>query len=98
MEAIGVLLYAVIWIFLILLIVRLVVDWVQVFARQWVPRGALLVTLEGVYTATDPPIKLVRRWVPVVRIGQVGLDLSFMIVFIACWLLLSVVRAVFTGV
>ena len=98
MAAVGVFLYGVIWIFLILLIVRLVVDWVQVFARQWVPRGALLVALEGVYSATDPPIKLVRRWVPVVRIGQVGLDLSFMIVFIACWLLLSVVSAVFVGV
>lgn len=97
MTTVGLLLYGVIWVFLILLIIRLVVDWVQVFARQWVPRGALLVVLEGVYTATDPPIKLVRRWVPVVRIGQVGLDLSFMIVFIACWLLLSLVQAVFLG-
>ncbi|GGD18801.1 YggT family protein [Nocardioides daphniae] len=95
MTAVGSVLYAIVWIFLILLIIRLVVDWVQVFARSWVPKGPLLVALEGVYTATDPPIKLVRRWVPIVRIGQVGLDLSFMLVFIACWLLLSVISGVF---
>lgn len=95
MAVVGEVLYGIVWIFLVLLIIRLVVDWVQVFARQWQPRGILLVVLEAVYTATDPPIKLVRRWVPVVRIGQVGLDLSFMIVFIACWLLLSIIRGVF---
>ncbi|WP_110238669.1 YggT family protein [Nocardioides gilvus] len=95
MSALGQILYGVVWFFLVLLIVRLIVDWVQVFARQWSPRGPLLVVLEGVYTATDPPIKVVRKWVPTVRIGQVGLDLSFMIVFIACWLLLSLITAIF---
>lgn len=95
MNALGQILYGVVWFFLVLLIVRLIVDWVQVFARQWSPKGPLLVVLEGVYTATDPPIKVVRKWVPTVRIGQVGLDLSFMIVFIACWLLLSLITAIF---
>ena len=87
-EVLGLL----VWAFMMLLFVRLIVDWVQVFARSWVPRGALLVVLEGVYSVTDPPIKLIRRWVPPVRIGQVGLDLSFMIVFVICWLLLAVLQ------
>ena len=86
------LLALIVWAFVMLLFVRLVVDWVQVFARSWVPRGVLLVLLEVVYSITDPPIKFVRRWVPPLRIGQVGIDLSFMIVFIACWLLLGVLR------
>ncbi|MFC6153276.1 YggT family protein [Nocardioides yefusunii] len=87
------LLALVVGVFMMLLFVRLVVDWVQVFARQWVPRGALLVVLEGVYSATDPPIKLVRRWVPTLRLGNVGIDLSFMLVFFACWLLLAVLQS-----
>lgn len=78
--------------FMLLLFIRLIVDWVQVFARSWSPRGVLLVVLEGVYSITDPPIKLIRRWVPPVRIGQVALDLSFMIVFVVCWLLLTVLQ------
>lgn len=83
----------VVWAFMMLLFVRLVVDWVQVFARQWEPRGVLLVVLEGVYSATDPPIRLVRRWVPTLRLGNVGIDLSFMLVFFACWLLLAVLQS-----
>ena len=91
MSLVGEVLYGLVWFFLVLLIIRLVVDWVQVFARQWAPKGPLLVVLEGTYTATDPPIKLVRRWVPMIRIGQVALDLSFMIVFFACFLLMSLI-------
>jgi YggT family protein len=92
---VGTVLYAVLWCFLALMFVRFVVDWVQVFARQWAPKGPLLVVLEGVYTATDPPIKAVRRFVPPLRLGSVALDLSFMIVLIAAYLLLFLVRGVF---
>ena len=46
--------------------------------------------------STDPPIKALRRVVPPLRIGQVALDLSFLIVVsVAAWLLLSVVATVF---
>jgi len=76
--------------------IRFVVDWVQVFARQWEPRGPLLVALEGVYTVTDPPIVALRRVVPPLRIGSVALDLSFLLVMVGAWLLLSVVRTIFS--
>ena len=56
-------------IFLGLMLVRLVVDWVQVFARSWTPRGPVLFVLEIVYTITDPPIVFVRRFVPPLRLG-----------------------------
>ncbi|WP_110181589.1 YggT family protein [Nocardioides solisilvae] len=95
MVVVGTVLYAVLWCFLALMFVRFVVDWVQVFARQWSPKGPLLVVLEGVYSATDPPIKAVRRYVPPVRLGSVALDLSFMIVLIAAYLLLWVVSGTF---
>jgi YggT family protein len=74
-------------VFWALLLVRLVVDWVQVFARSWVPRGPVLFVLEIVYSATDPPILFVRRFVPPLRLGSVALDTSFLIVFIAVYLL-----------
>jgi YggT family protein len=82
-------------VFIALLWVRFIVDWVQIFARQWTPRGALLVGLEGVYSATDPPIKALRRVVPPLRIGNVSLDLSFLIVMIAAYVLLRVNREIF---
>ena len=70
-------------------------DWVQIFARSWTPRGVLLVALEVVYSITDPPIKALRRVIPPLRIGSVALDLSFLIVMIAAYVLLQVNRQIF---
>jgi YggT family protein len=89
MHAIGVVLYVLLWVFLGLLWVRFIVDWVQVFARSWSPRGPLLVVLEAVYTITDPPINALRRVIPPLRIGTIALDLSFLIVMLAAWILLQ---------
>jgi len=88
MHAIGTILYVLLWAFIALLWIRFIVDWVQVFARSWEPRGVLLVILEGVYTATDPPIKALRKVVPPLRLGSVALDLSFLIVMLAAYILL----------
>jgi len=95
LQVVGSIIEIVLWVFIALLWIRFVVDWVQVFARAWVPRGALLVGLEGVYSATDPPIKALRRVIPPLRIGSVSLDLSFLIVMIAAYVLLRVNRGIF---
>ena len=91
MGPVATVLYFLLTIFLWLLLIRLVVDWVQVFARSWSPKGPVLVVLEVVYSATDPPIKFVRRFVPPLRIGSVALDTSFLIVLISVYLLQMVV-------
>ena len=87
MGPIAVTLYYLLGIFLALMLVRLVVDWVQVFARSWTPRGPVLLVLEVVYTVTDPPIRFIRRFVPPLRIGSVALDTSFLIVLVVVYLL-----------
>ncbi len=97
MLLVGQILYGILWFFIALLWVRFIIDWVQVFARNWRPGGPLLVILEVVYSLTDPPIKLVRRWLPTLRIGSIALDLSFLVVMIVAWLLLQVVVMVFFG-
>jgi YggT family protein len=78
--------------FLLLLIGRLVLDWIQVFAREWRPRGPLLVVAEVIYTVTDPPLKLLRRLIPPLRLGSVQLDLAFFILFLLTYVLLSVLQ------
>ena len=89
MGLIRSLLHFVVLIFFVLLIGRLVVDWIQVFARDWRPRGVTLVLAEAIYSATDPPLKALRRVVPPLRLGQVQLDLAFMILFFVTYLLLQ---------
>ncbi len=91
-SAVASIVYLVLWLFLALMFVRFIVDWVQVFARSWSPTGPLLVVLEIVYTITDPPIMFFRRFIPPLRLGSVALDLSFMIVLVICYLLLMVAR------
>ena len=91
MHAVPDLLYYALWIFIALMWIRFVVDWVQVFARSWTPTGFLLIVLEVVYSATDPPIKALRRVIPPLRIGTVSIDLSFIIVMVSAYLLLAIV-------
>lgn len=91
MQILGQAVYVVLWIFLVLLFARLVVDWVQFFARSWEPRGPLLVALEGVYTATDPPLKALRRVIPPLRFGGFALDLSFLLLLVIVYVLQTLV-------
>jgi len=93
-QFIGKVIELVLWLALAMLFIRFVVDWVQVFARSWRPKGPLLVVLEGVYTVTDPPLRALRRVIPPLRFGGIGLDLSFMVLLLICYLLLSINRAV----
>jgi YggT family protein len=83
--------YWALFFFIALMWIRFVVDWVQIFARSWTPTGFLLVVLEVVYSATDPPIKALRRVVPPLRIGTISIDLSFIIVMITAYLLRAIV-------
>lgn len=84
-------LHLAILVFFLILLVRLVLDWVQVFARTWRPTGAALVVAEVTYTVTDPPIRLLRRFLPPLRLGPVQLDLAFTVLFLICIVLLSVI-------
>ena len=95
MQAIGEVLYFAIYLYIGLMLVRLVVEWVQAFARSWSPRGPLLVILEVVYTLTDPPINFVRRFVPPLRIGGIALDVAFIIVLIFLYVLRALVIVIF---
>jgi len=84
-------LYYLLFFFWLLLTARIVVDLVRAFARDWRPEGGVAVSLEAVYTVTDPPVKALRRVIPMVRIGSVGLDLSIMVLLLVVFLLMQVV-------
>ena len=91
MQYLREVLHYVLTIYLVILIGRMIFGWVQVFARDWRPSGILLVLAEGSFTITDPPLKLLRRFIPTIRLGMVALDLSFMVLFIVVLILLEVV-------
>ena len=90
MSVVFTLLYYVVLVFFILLIGRLVFDWIQFFARDWRPTGVLLVVAEVIYSVTDPPLLALRKVLPPLRIGQVQIDLAFFVMFFIASILLSV--------
>ena len=71
MELVGGILDLILLLCIILLIARFVLDWVQMLARHWRPRGLVLVFCEGLYSITDPPLRAVRRVIPPLRLGAV---------------------------
>ncbi|GIH68232.1 MULTISPECIES: YggT family protein [Sphaerimonospora] len=79
------------YIFLLLLIGRMIIDTVQAFARNWHPSGLVLVLAEAIYTVTDPPLRFLRRFIPPLRLGTVAFDLSFTVLFIVILVLIQVV-------
>ena len=83
--------YLLLWIFRLLLLGRIVIEFVRMFARQWRPVGRSAAGMELVYVATDPPVKLLRRLIPTVRLGGVGFDLSIIVLLIVIFILMSIV-------
>jgi YggT family protein len=87
-DALWLVLYWVLFVFWLFLTARVVVELVRAFSREWRPAGGVAVTLETIYTVTDPPVRLVRRLIPMVRIGGVGLDLSIMVLLLVVFILM----------
>jgi YggT family protein len=89
--------YLAVFIFFVLLIGRFILELVQSFARDWRPRGLILVVAEIIYTATDPPLKLLRRLIPPLRLGGISLDLGMLVLFVATVVLLSLLGNLAAG-
>jgi YggT family protein len=82
----------ILYIFLLFLIGRLILEVLQSFARSWRPTGVVLVIAEATYTITDPPLKLLRRFIPPIRLGNVALDLSFTVLILVVWVMIIFVQ------
>ncbi|MGQ0630190.1 MAG: YggT family protein [Sporichthyaceae bacterium] len=92
MTVVGAFVYYPLFIFLLLLLARLVMEYVFLFARSYEPKGAVVIVLELVYSVTDPPLKFLRRFIPPLRLGGVSLDLSFLVLFVIVTIGLQVAR------
>jgi YggT family protein len=90
-DIVRIVLTYVLWLYLLILIARLILSWIQAFSRSWHPTGVILVIAEVAFTLTDPPLRFLRRYIPSVRLGTVALDLSFTVLFLLIIILLDAV-------
>ena len=95
MGAIASFLILVLWLFVIVILVRVVLSWVNPSATIYRGRnygrrssgvGGLAATVSDLaYRITEPVLAPVRRWVPPVS----GMDLSPLVVTLACYFLIN---------
>lgn len=82
-----------IWLYLMILTARAVLSLIPLFIRDWRPRGVMLVVTEFVYTLTDPPLRLLRRVIPPLKLGGTQWDVGFLVLFFALSVAMRVVPA-----
>lgn len=87
MSFIGSLLGLVLTLFMLLLIARLILDWIVTLSDN--PQGVRK-PREIVYKLTEPVIAPVRKFLHPIRLGGVQIDLAFTVVFIVVLILRAV--------
>ncbi|QGU04997.1 YggT family protein [Corynebacterium comes] len=90
MSLIGSVLYVILQIFVLILIARIVIEMIQSFSRNFQPPRWFVYIAEPLFMITDPPVKALRRVIPPLRLGNVSLDMSVIVLFI----ILSVLRVI----
>lgn len=88
MEIVWQVVYLILYSFFLVLLARLVLEYVLMFAKRWQPGRGASAGLEVVWSVTDPPLKALRRVIPPLRIGTVSLDLAFIVLLLIVWVLL----------
>jgi len=94
-TTVGVILRELLGLAIIIVIARFVIDWIQVLARRWRPKGLIAVLCEVIFSITDPPLRALRRVIPAVRIGNIMLDLSSILLLLGLILLQAAVILIF---
>lgn len=95
MAYVGGAIVVVLNLFLLVLFGRMILSWIPVLVRDWEPRGPVLVLAEIVFSITDPPLRVVRKVLRPVRVGNMMLDLAFIGLAIMVSIAINVTRAVF---
>ena len=87
----GTILRVLLYVYVLFLWARLIIDWVVVLNRNFRPRGLIAVLVEFVFSVTDPPLKAIRKVLPPIRLGQISLDLGWLVTMFVCWILLGII-------
>jgi len=91
MPLLGHILWWVLRVYSLIIVARIIIDWVRAYNPSWRPRGIVLVLAEIAYTLTDWLLKLVRRVVPPLRLGPIALDIGLILLFMLIGILQNLV-------
>lgn len=72
------------------LLIRVLLDWFFALVPQWRPGNVMRSIINVFYVLTEPPLRWLRGFIPVIRIGTGGLDVTPMVL----WFGLAVIAAI----
>lgn len=78
---------------ILILILRIIIEMIQSFSRNWRPQRWFSIVAEPLFVVTDPPVKALRKLIPPVQLGGVGLDVSVLVLFFGLQLLTMLLGA-----
>ena len=79
--------------YILILILRIIIEMIQSFSRNWRPQRWFSIVAEPLFVVTDPPVKALRKLIPPVQLGGVGLDVSVLVLFFGLQLLTMLLGA-----
>jgi YggT family protein len=94
LPQIAELLIGLIDIFRLVLLGRIILDWVRVMNPNFRPKGLVLILSELAYTLTDWAIKPISKVLKPIRIGGGYLDLSVLALFVVLIVLEALLRTI----
>ena len=96
MTLFGAIIYALVGLYSLLVIVRIIIEMVQAFSKQFDPPHWFIMVAEPIFRMTDPPVNALRKLIPPLRLGGsgVGLDVSVIVLFFILMLIQMLIGAV----
>ncbi|MBC6794292.1 YggT family protein [Corynebacterium macclintockiae] len=79
--------------YVLILILRIIIEMIQSFSRNWRPQRWFSILAEPLFVVTDPPVKALRKLIPPIQLGGVGLDVSVLVLFFGLQILSRVLAA-----
>ena len=95
MAYFGAILYALVGLYMLVVIIRIIVEMIQSFSKHFDPPRWFMVAAEVFFVTTDPPIRFLRRYIPPLPLGGVALDVSVIVLFIGLMILSALIVTIF---
>ncbi len=73
--------------YLMIMIIRMILDWLMVLIPRLRPKGGFAFIARLIYFVTEPPLRLLRKFIPPIRCGNVNIDVSYMLLYFVLYVL-----------
>ena len=96
MALFGAILYALVGLYALAVVIRIIVEMIQAFSKRFDPPHWFIMVAEPIFRMTDPPVNALRKLIPPLRLGGsgVGLDVSVIVLFFILMLIQMLIGAV----